>query len=69
MGQYFRLNGLTGFFIAVALLLSILAVLVTVSIGIQQDSATNYYKINQDTTALKAIDVNNKDHYHLVGNN
>lgn len=69
MGQYFRLNGLTGFFIAVALLLSILAVFITMAIGIQQETATKYYKINQDTTALKAIDPNNKDHYHLVGNN
>jgi ABC-type phosphate transport system permease subunit len=69
MGQYFKLNGLTGFFIAVALLLSILVVLTINAISVQQDQATNFYKVNQDTDALKAIDSNNKDHYTVVGNN
>lgn len=69
MGQYFRLHGLTGFLIAVVLLLSILFILVSTAIGIQQENATAFYKVNQDINALKAIDANNKDHYSLVGKN
>jgi hypothetical protein len=69
MGQYFRLNGLTGFLIAVVLLLSILAVLTVQAISIQKAEATNFYEINQDTNAIKMIDSNNKDHYNLVGSN
>ena len=45
MGQYFRLNGLTGFLIAVALLLSILAFLTINAIAVQQAAASDFYKI------------------------
>lgn len=69
MGQYFRLNGLTGMLIAVVLLLTILFVLVSTAVSIQQENATNFYKVNQDINALKTIDANNKDHYSLVGKN
>jgi hypothetical protein len=69
MGQYFRLDGLTGFLIAVALLLSILAFLTINAIAVQQREATNAYKINQNTDALKFVDVGNKQHYQLVGSN
>jgi purine-cytosine permease-like protein len=49
MGQYFRLHGLSGFLIAVALLLSILAFLVTTAVSVQSSQASNYYKISAPT--------------------
>ena len=52
-GLFSLIHGLTGFFIAVALLLSILAVLTIAGIGAQQANAENYYEINQDLHALK----------------
>jgi len=48
----FKLNGITGMLIAVVLLLTILVVLTISSLKIQQDEASNYYKINQDLNAL-----------------
>jgi hypothetical protein len=58
MGQYFRLNGLTGYFIAVALLLSILGFLTVNAINVQAREATNYYKIT-DPLKIKRIDTAN----------
>ena len=52
-GLFSLIHGLTGFFIAVALLLSILAVLTINGIAVQQANAENYYEINQDLHALK----------------
>lgn len=52
-GLFSLIHGLTGFFIAVALLLSILVVLTIAGIGAQQANAENYYEINQDLHALK----------------
>jgi succinate dehydrogenase/fumarate reductase cytochrome b subunit len=52
-GLWSLIHGLTGFFIAVALLLSILAVLTINGIAVQQANAENYYEINQDLHALK----------------
>ena len=48
----FKLNGITGMLIAVVLLLSILAFLVTNVLLVQQREATNYYKVNQDLNSL-----------------
>ncbi|MGM0519981.1 MAG: DUF4006 family protein [Campylobacterota bacterium] len=48
----FKLNGITGMLIAVVLLLSILAFLVTNALLVQQREATNYYKVNQDLNGL-----------------
>ena len=48
----FKLNGITGMLIAVVLLLSILAFLVTNALLVQQREASNYYKINQDLNGL-----------------
>lgn len=48
----FKLNGITGMLIAVVLLLSILAFLVTNALLVQQREASNYYKINQELTGL-----------------
>lgn len=48
----FKLDGITGFIIAVVLLLSILAYLTINAISVQQREATNYYKVNQDLNGL-----------------
>jgi hypothetical protein len=56
--NYFRLDGLTGYFIAVALLLSILGFLIFNAIIVQAREATNPYTIT-DSLKIKKIDVNN----------
>ena len=63
----FKLNGITGMLIAVVLLLSILAFLVTNALLVQQREASNYYKINQDLNGLKMNSAENHTHYQLVG--
>jgi len=52
-GLFSLIHGLTGYFIAVALLLSILGVLTFYGIIVQQANAENFYEINQDLNALK----------------
>lgn len=52
-GLFSLLHGLTGYAIAVALLLSILATLTISAISVQQENATNFYEINQDLNGLK----------------
>ena len=52
-GLFSLIHGLTGYFIAVALLLTILGVLTTLAIQTQQANATNFYSINQDLNGLK----------------
>lgn len=51
----FGLHGISGFLIAVVLLLSILGVLVTASIMVQAGEAQNPYQVNQDINGLKFI--------------
>ncbi len=48
----FKLSGITGMLIATVLLLTILVVLTISGIKVQQDQATNFYKINQDINGL-----------------
>lgn len=74
----FKLHGITGMLIAVVLLLTILGVLVTSALFVQQNEASNYYKINQDLKGLTSGSVfsdfkqNSSEqqgkHYELVGN-
>lgn len=74
----FKLNGITGMLIAVVLLLSILAFLVTNALLVQQREADNYYKINQDLNALTSGSIfsdkkqnspaEQNSNYQLVGN-
>jgi ABC-type phosphate transport system permease subunit len=47
----FKLHGITGMLIAVVLLLSILVVLTINGLKVQQNEASNFYKINQDLKA------------------
>lgn len=63
----FKLHGITGMLIAVVLLLTILATLVTNAIFVQQREATNAYSINQDLNGLKMNSSENHKHYQLVG--
>lgn len=63
----FKLHGITGMLVAVVLLLSILAVLTVNGIKVQQNEASNFYKINQDLDALKMNSSENHKHYQLVG--
>jgi len=52
-GLWSLLHGLTGYFIAVALLLTILGVLTYSAIVVQNDNAENFYSVNSDLNALK----------------
>ena len=61
MNGLLGLNGLTGFIIAVVLLLSIVAGLGTCAILTQKSVATDYYKIEQ-VDAIKQIDIENAQH-------
>ncbi|MBL3519789.1 DUF4006 family protein [Aliarcobacter lanthieri] len=63
----FKLNGVTGMLIAVVLLLTILATLVTNAVLVQQREATNIYTINQDLHGLKSNSPENHKHYQLIG--
>ncbi len=60
----FALDGVTGYLIAVVLLLSILAFLTVKAIGAQQNNATTYYKI--DEQKLVPISKDNAKYYHVV---
>ena len=57
----FALDGITGMLIATVLLLSILAVLTVMGIGVQNANATNYYDI-KDETSIKMNSVDNAKH-------
>jgi len=57
----FALDGVTGMLIATVLLLSILAVLTVLGLGVQQANASNYYDI-KDETSIKMNSVDNVKH-------
>lgn len=61
----FALDGVTGMLIATVLLLSILAVLTVLGLGVQNANATKFYKIN-DEQSIKMISTENTKHYELV---
>lgn len=62
----FALGGITGMLIATVLLLSILGALTVFGIQVQNTQATNFYKINQDINAIKAISTDNAKYYELA---
>ena len=64
----FKLNGITGMLVAVVLLLSILGILTFNGLKVQQNEASNFYKINQDLNGLKMNSSDNYKQYQLVGN-
>jgi len=55
----FSIHGITGFLIAVVLLLSILGVLGYNAIAVQKANAEVYYSVNQDINAIKFNSTNN----------
>jgi len=57
----FALHGISGMLIATVLLLSILAVLTTLGLGVQQNSATNFYQIENEKD-IKMISTENGQH-------
>ena len=57
----FALDGVTGMLIATVLLLVILAVLTVWGLGVQQESATNYYDI-KDEKSIKMFSTDNAKH-------
>jgi len=59
--KLFGLDGITGMLIATTLLLTILVVLTTWAIGVQQKSATNYYDASSITGSLTNIKANSVD--------
>ena len=75
----FKLNGITGMFVALVIIIGILVWLITASLFVQQREASNYYKINQDLNGLTSgstfseFKQNSSDeqraHYELVGSN
>jgi len=67
MAQYFKLHGLVGMLIAVALLLTILFVFSTKAISVQQEQAQNFYKIEKPLE-IKMFD-SETEKKHLVSAN
>jgi hypothetical protein len=60
----FALDGVTGYLIAVALLLSILGFLTVQAISAQQNNATTYYSLDEDKLVSHSVD--NANLYHVV---
>lgn len=61
-GIFSFLHGISGFLVAVVLLLSILGTLTVLSIGTQAANATKFYEVNQDLNALKMKSLENINH-------
>jgi len=57
----FALDGITGMLIATVLLLSILAVLTVLGLGVQQENATNFYDV-KDEKSIKMFSTENTKH-------
>lgn len=57
----FALDGITGLLIATALLLSILAGLTVLGLGVQNANASNFYKIENEKS-IKMISTENAKH-------
>ena len=57
----FALDGITGMLIATVLLLIILAFLTIWGLGVQQESATNFYDI-KDEKSIKMFSTDNAKH-------
>jgi len=66
-GLFSLLHGLTGFFIAVALLLTILGVLTINAISVQNANAEKFYSVNQDLNALKMNSLENINYRTIQG--
>ncbi|VAY87995.1 hypothetical protein MNB_ARC-1_1267 [hydrothermal vent metagenome] len=58
-GIFSLIHGISGFLIAVVLLLSILGVLTYLGIKVQQNNSTTFYNINKQLDGLKFKDPKN----------
>jgi succinate dehydrogenase/fumarate reductase cytochrome b subunit len=58
-GLFSLMHGLTGFAVAVVLLLSILGTLTYLAIAVQTEQSTNFYTVNQDLDAIKMNSLEN----------
>jgi succinate dehydrogenase/fumarate reductase cytochrome b subunit len=61
-GIFSLLHGISGYLVALVLLLTILGGLTILSIGAQQNNATKFYEVNQDLNALKMNSLENINH-------
>jgi succinate dehydrogenase/fumarate reductase cytochrome b subunit len=61
-GIFSFIHGITGYLVAVVLLLSILGVLTVLAIGSQQNNATTYYEVNQDLNSIKFNSLDNNSY-------
>ena len=66
-GLFSLLHGLTGFFIAVALLLTILGVLTYSAIGVQNANAETFYSVDSDLNSLKMNSLDNIKYRTIQG--
>jgi len=62
----FGLNGITGMLIATVLLLSILVVLTIWGIGVQQNSASNFYDPTPITGSLDNVKMNSTENANFA---
>lgn len=62
----FGLNGITGMLIATVLLLSILVVLMIWAIGVQQNSASNFYDPTPITGSLDNVKMNSTENANFA---
>jgi len=58
-GLFSLMHGLTGFAVAVVLLLSILGTLTYLAISVQTEQSTHFYTVNQDLDAIKMNSLDN----------
>jgi uncharacterized membrane protein YgaE (UPF0421/DUF939 family) len=63
-GLFSFIHGITGLLVTVGILLAILFVLVSCSIKVQQENATNFYEIDQDLRGIKTQSSENI-HYRI----
>jgi succinate dehydrogenase/fumarate reductase cytochrome b subunit len=61
-GLFSLMHGITGYLVAVVLLLSILGTLTFFSITTQAGNATKYYQVNTDLNALKFSSADNNSY-------
>ena len=66
-GLFSLMHGLTGYAVAVGLLLTIAVVLTYLAISVQTEQSTNFYTVNQDLNALKTNSLDNLSYRKNVG--
>jgi len=67
MKQYFTVDGLVGYAVAMGGLVVTAAVLWTMAIVIQQDQSENFYSLDTNINSLKSNAKNQGQYYKLEG--